>query len=167
MTAHLQDQQLADWILGTHDPKAARHVTHCDACRAAIDELDSHISDYRGIIASGTDCDQVFWSKQARSIHERLRARRITPLLRWACATMMMLVVCAVFLVARMPRLHQQVATSDSADEVLLQQVENDVARKYPMALAPAALIAVERDGALAGNGTTSLNNAPHKEQDR
>lgn len=167
MNAHLQDQQLADWILGTRDPEAARHVTHCDACRTSIDDLDSYISDYRDTIASETDRDQIFWSQQATAIHNRLGARRFTPVLRWACATMMMLVVSAMFLVTRMPLPQQQVATSDSADDVLLQQVENDVAREYPIALAPAALIAEERDGALASGGTTSLNNATHKEQDR
>jgi hypothetical protein len=167
MNAHLQDQQLADWILGTRDPDAAHHVAHCDACRASINDLDSCISDYRDNIASETDREPIFWTKQARAIHDRLRARRFTPALRWAYATLIMLVVSAMFLVTRMPRPHQPAATSDSADDVLLQQIENDVAREYPIALAPAALIAEERDGALASGGTSSLNNATHKEEDR
>jgi hypothetical protein len=167
MNAHLQDQQLADWILGTRNPESARHVAHCDACCALVDDIDSYIRDYRDSIASKTDREQIFWTQQARAIHDRLRARRFTPVRRWAYATMMMLVVSAMFLVTRMPRPHQPVATSDSADDVLLQQIENDVAREYPIALAPAALIAEERDGALASVGTSSLNNATHKEQDR
>jgi hypothetical protein len=167
MNAHLQDQQLADWILGARDHETAHHVAHCEACRAAIDDLDGHISDYRDRIASEADRDQIFWTRQARSIHNRLRAPRFTPVLRWACATMMMLVVSAAFLVTRVPRPQQPVVTSDSADDVLLQQIESDVAREYPAALAPAALIAEEREGALAGGGTSSLNNATHKEQDR
>ena len=167
MNAHLQDQQLADWILGTRDPEAAHHVAHCEACRTSIDDLDSYISDYRDTIASETDREQIFWTQQAMAIHDRLRARRFTPVLRWAYAAIIVLVLCAAFLVTRVPRPRQQVVTGNSSDDVLLQQVENDVAREYPIALAPAALIAEERDGALAAGGTSSVNNATHKEQDR
>jgi hypothetical protein len=167
MNAHLHDQQLVDWILGTREPEAARHVSRCDACRAEIDGLDTYISDYRHGIASETDREPVFWTQQARAIHDRLRVRRFTPVLRWAYATIMVLVLSAMFLVTRMPPPRQPVVTSDPADDVLLQQIENDVAREYPIALAPAALIAEERDGALAGGGRSSLNNATNKEQDR
>ncbi|MGB9103682.1 MAG: hypothetical protein WCC59_02895 [Terriglobales bacterium] len=167
MTAHLNDEQLAQWTLGDHDPEAVQHLAQCDACRTSIDALDSSISDYRDAIASETDREPIFWIQQARAIHDRLRARRFTPVLRWAYAATMVLVLCAAFLVTQMPRPQQQVVTSNSADDVLLQQVENDAAREYPIALAPAALLAEERDGALARGATSSINNATHKEQDR
>ena len=167
MTAHLNDEQLAQWMLGDHDPEAVQHLAQCDACRTSIDDLESSISDYRDTIASETDRGQIFWTRQALAIQDRLRARRFAPPLRWACAAIIVLVLCAAFLVTRMPRPPQQAATSNSADDVLLQQVENDVVREYPIALAPAALLAEERDSALATGGTSSLNQATHKEQDR
>ena len=167
MTAHLNDEQLAQWMLGDHDPDAALHLAHCDACRASIDDMETRIGNYRDAVLSYSGRGPIFWTRQALAIHERVRARRFTPVLRWAYSAMVILVLCAAFLVTRVPRPQQQIATSDSADDALLQQIENDVAREYPIALAPAALIAEERDGALAGGGTTSLNNATHKEHDR
>ena len=167
MTAHLNDEQLAQWMLGDHDSEAAHHLTHCYACRASIEELDRSISDYRDTIVSETDRGQIFWTKQALAIQDRLRARRYGPALRWAYAATMILVLCGAFLVTQVLRPQQQAVTSNSADDVLLQQVENDAAREYPIALAPAALLAEERDSALATGGTFSSNNATHKEQDQ
>ena len=167
MTAHFNDEQLAQWMLGDYDPDAAHHLAYCDACRASIDDMETRIGNYRDAVLSYSGRGPIFWTRQALAIHERVRARRFTPVLRWAYSAMVILVLCAAFLVTRVPRPQQQIATSDSADDALLQQIENDVAREYPIALAPAALIAEERDGALAGGGTTSLNNATHKEQDR
>jgi hypothetical protein len=167
MTAHINDEQLAQWMLGDHDPDAAHHLAHCDACRTSIDDMETRIGNYRDAVLSYSGRGQIFWTRQELAIYERVRARRFTPVLRWAYAATAILVLCAAFLVTRMPRPHQQVVINDSADDVLLQQVENDMAREYPIALAPAALIAEERDGALANGGTSSLNNATHREQDR
>jgi hypothetical protein len=167
MTAHFNDEQLAQWMLGNHDPDAARHLAYCDACRASIDDLETHIGNYRDAVLSDSGRGQIFWTRQELAIHERVRARRSTPVLRWAYAATVILVLCAAFLVARVQRPQQQVVTSNSADDVLLQQVENDLAREYPMALAPAALIAEERDGALARGGTSTSNQSIQKEQDR
>jgi hypothetical protein len=166
MTAHFNDEQLAQWMLGDRDPDAALHLAHCDACRASIDDMEKRISNYRDAILSYSDRGQIFWTKQALAIHQRVRERRFFPPLRWAYVAITVLVLCAALLVTRVPRPQPQV-TKNFDDDVLLQQVENDVAREYPIALAPAALIAEERDGALASGGTSSLNNATHKEQDR
>jgi hypothetical protein len=166
MTAHLNDEQLAQWMLGDHDPEAAHHLTQCDACRASIDELECSIRDYRDSIVSEAERGQIFWTKQGLAIRDRVRARRFGPPLRWAYAATMALVLGAALLVIQTPRPQQPVVTSNSADDALLQQVENDVARQYPIALAPAALIAEERDGAVSANNTTSVN-AIDKEQDR
>jgi hypothetical protein len=167
MTVHFNDEQLAQWMLGDHDPDAAHHLAHCDACRASIDDMETRIGNYRDAVLSYSGRGQIFWTKQALAIQDRLRARRFGPQLRWAYAATMVLVLCAAFLVTQMPRPQQQVVTSNSADDVLLQQVENDAAREYPIALAPAALLAEERDSALATGGTSSLNQATHKEQDQ
>ena len=129
MTAHLNDERLAQWVLGDHDADAAHHLAHCDACRASVVEVGTYIGNYRDAVLSGSDRAQIFWAKQRRAVHERLRERRLIPVLRWAYAATMVLVLCAAFLVTRMPRPQRQVVTPDSADDVLLQQIENDVAR--------------------------------------
>ena len=166
MTAHLNDEQLAQWMLGDHDSETGRHLADCGVCRSSIDDVDRSIADYRNAILSETDRGQIFWTKQALAIRDRLRGRRFGPPLRWAYAATMALVLCAAFLVTEIPRPQQQLVTSNSADDVLLRQVENDVAREYPIALAPAALIAEEQDGALSARNTTSVN-AIDKEQVR
>jgi hypothetical protein len=167
MTAHLNDEELAHWVLGDRDADAEHHLAHCGACRETVEHVNTYIGNHRDAVLSASERPQIFWAKQTRAIDERLCECRPMPLLRWAYAVTMILVLCATFLVTRIPHPQQRGVTSDSADEVLLLQVENDVAREYPIALAPAALIADERDGVLSTSDETSFNHAIHKEQDR
>ena len=51
-----------------------------------------------------------------------------------------------------------QRANNDAADDVLLQQVQSDIGRDYPAALAPAVLIDEERNSALSAGAKQSSN---------
>ena len=66
----------------------------------------------------------------------------------------MVLVVSAAFLLTR-PQPVQH-ANNDAADDVLLQQVQSDLGRDYPAALAPAVLIDEERNSALSASAERS-----------
>jgi hypothetical protein len=68
----------------------------------------------------------------------------------------MVLVVSAAFLLTR-PQPVQR-ANDDAADDVLLQQVQSDIERDYPAALAPAVLIDEERNSALSAGAGQSSN---------
>jgi hypothetical protein len=69
----------------------------------------------------------------------------------------MVLVVSAALLLTRAPQPVQQ-ANNDAADDVLLQQVQSDIERNYPAALAPAVLINEERNSALSASAKRSSN---------
>ena len=60
---------------------------------------------------------------------------------------MVMVLIAALFL-TRTPNPPQNSATED-ADNALLQEVQGDLAREVPRALAPAVLIAEERNAIL------------------
>jgi hypothetical protein len=51
-----------------------------------------------------------------------------------------------------------QQANNDAADDVLLQQVQSDIERDYPAALAPAVLIDEERNSALSASAKRNSN---------
>jgi len=61
---------------------------------------------------------------------------------------MVMVLITAIFL-TRPPNPPQNKATED-ADKVLLQEVQRDLGREFPEALAPAVLIAQERNEILS-----------------
>ncbi len=167
MNAHLDDSQFAQWILGERTPEAARHLAECDACRAGIENTNAYLQEYRKAVLSLGAQNPGFWTRQRQAVREGIRPRRRAAVLRWAYAATMVLIVFAAFLLTRVSPSQTHAIGSNVADDVLLQEIENDINRDYPAALAPAALLAEERNAALAAAGEASSNSATHKEQDR
>ena len=91
------------------------------------------------------------------AIKQRLTRHHFAPYVRWVAMAAMVLVVSAAFLLTRTPQPVQQ-ANNDAADDVLLQQVQSDIERDYPAALAPAVLIDEERNSALSASAKRSSN---------
>ena len=90
-------------------------------------------------------------------IRQRLARHHFAPYVRWVATAAMVLVVSAALLLTRAPQPAQQ-ANNDAADDVLLQQVQSDLGRDYPAALAPAVLIDVERNSALSASAKQNSN---------
>jgi len=151
MNAHLNEQQFGELILGTRDQEIAGHIEACDVCRAEAEGVRSAISDCRGLAQEAAERDEIFWARQRLAIKQRLTRHHFAPYVRWVAMAAMVLVVSAAFLLTRTPQPVQQ-ANNDAADDVLLQQVQSDIERDYPAALAPAVLIDEERNSALSAS---------------
>ena len=156
MNAHLNEQQFGELILGTGNEEIARHIEACDLCRVEADSVRTAISAHRELANNTTARDEIFWARQRRAIRQRLARPRFVPHVRWVAAAAMVLVVSAAFLLTR-PQPVQR-ANDDAADDVLLQQVQSDIERNYPAALAPAVLIDEERNSALSAGAEQSSN---------
>ncbi len=151
MNNHLSEDQITEWMLGTRDDFVSRHLETCRTCSVAAEDLRSAISCFRDSIHATAQRDNSFWKEQQLAIRERVSDWY--PL-HWAwVVAMVMVLITAVFL-TRTPNPPQNKATED-ADKALLQEVQADLAREVPKALAPAVLIAEERSDILTNKEQT------------
>jgi hypothetical protein len=158
---HLSEDQITEWVLGTRDEYVRRHLAACDACSVEAEELQSTISSFRDSIHATAQRDQSFWRNQQLAIREQLSARGWYPL-HWAWAVAMVMVLITAIFLTRPPNAPQNNASED-ADNALLQQVQGDLAREVPEALAPAVLIAEERNEILTNQVVRQSQNLQKK----
>jgi anti-sigma factor RsiW len=148
MDSHLSEDQITEWVLGARDELVLRHLETCHACSAEAQQLRSSISGFRDAIHAAAQGDQSFWRHQQLAFRERVSAKDWYPL-HWAwLVAMVMVLISAVFL-TRTPNAPQN-HSSEDADNALLKAVQGDLGREVPQALAPAVLIAQERNEILA-----------------
>jgi len=148
MKPHLSEQEMAEWLLGS-STEAERHFRDCPDCYAEAEALRARIRLGRQWVNTKADRTEVFWARQRRLIQERIAHRQSVCFLRRAVLAAAAVLLCAALLLTRSPQ-PPVLAGDDAADNALLQQVESDVARDYPSALAPAVLLRQERSAALA-----------------
>jgi anti-sigma factor RsiW len=161
---HLSEDQITECVLGTSDEYVRRHLETCDACSFETEELRRTISSFRDSIHATAQHDQSFWRNQQLAIREQVSARDWYPL-HWAWVAAMAMVLIAAILLTRTPNTPQNKATED-ADKVLLQEVQGDLAREVPEALAPAVLIAEERNEILTSKDTPQTKSALKKRRE-
>jgi anti-sigma factor RsiW len=160
---HLSEDQITEWVLGTKDEFVRRHLEACEACSVEAEELRSTISHFRDSVHAAAQRDQSFWRNQQLAIRERLSARDWYPL-HWGWAVAMVIVLIAAIFLTRPPNSPQNNA-ADDADRVLLQEVQGDLGREVPQALAPAVLIAEERNEILTNGVNQQTENTLEKEK--
>ena len=161
MNNHLSEDQMTEWVLGTRDEYVLRHLETCQACSVEVEELRSTISSFRDAIHATAQSDQSFWRDQQLALRERVSERDWYPL-HWAWAVVMVIVLITAIFLTRTPNTRQNYA-SDDADNALLQEVQGDLAREVPEALAPAVLIAQERNEVLTNGVIRHIEAVPKK----
>jgi hypothetical protein len=176
MNAHLHDRAIADLILGTGNHEMARHLDTCAVCRDNANDLRNAIACCRESIHAEAECDEIFWTKQRLAIRQRIVApvsMRSFPRIA-IVALVMVLVLFAAFLLVRRPQSTRlaikevpRQMTNDAADDALLQQVQADVDRAFPIALEPAGLISQERGLAVSAASAAEPRHSNVKEQEQ
>ena len=161
MNNHLSEDQITEWVLGTSGEFVLRHLETCPACSVEAEELRRTISNFRDSVHTTAQRDQSFWRNQQLALRERVSARDWYPL-HWAWAAAMVMVLIAAIFLTRAPNTPQNYASED-ADKALLQEVQGDLAREVPEALAPAVLIAEERNEILTNKVVRQTETMPKK----
>lgn len=152
MNAHLSEDQVTEFMLGTSDEVARRHLETCGACCLEVEELRRAVCDFRDSVHAAAERDQNFWSRQQIELRSQISASDWS-FLHWVWVAAMVMVLIAAIFLAR-PRNLAPLSATEDADKALLQQVQGDLGRDVPQALAPAVLIAEERNGILTNKVT-------------
>ncbi len=117
------------------------------------EELKNDLRIFRDSLRGAVEKTDTFWAKQRAGIMEKLQssvpvsARR--PALLWAPA-LVVVVLCLFLFVEKSKAPTPDIAAG--SDQTLLVDVERALERRYPEALAPAALIAWEIEHASRAN---------------
>jgi hypothetical protein len=152
VNSHLSDDQITEWVLGTSDEAILRHLETCHACSAEAEELQSTICSFHDALHATAERDQRFWGNQQLAFRERVSAKDWYPL-HWAWLVAMVMVLITAILLTRTPNAPQNYSNED-ADDALLRVIQGDLSREVPQALAPAVLIAEERNEILTKKTT-------------
>jgi hypothetical protein len=147
---HLSEDQIAEWVLGTCDDSVLRHLETCRGCSVEAEELRSALSGFRDALQATAQRDQSFWRNQQVAFRERAYARDWYPV-HWAWLVAMVMVLITALFLTRTPNTPRNYP-SDDADNALLNAVQGDLSREVPQALAPAVLIAEERNAILTNS---------------
>jgi hypothetical protein len=176
MNAHLDDRTIAELILGTGNGEIPQHLDTRAVCRDEANDLRNAIACCRESIHAEAERDEIFWTKQRLAIRQHIVAPVSVGLFpRIAIAALaMVLVVFAASLLVRRPQSTQlaikevpRQMTNDGADDALLQQVQADVERAFPIALEPAGLISQERSSAVSAASAAEPRHSNGKEQEQ
>jgi hypothetical protein len=140
---HLNDDQLAAFVV-EETPEFAAHTRSCAECAAKADALRAQLADFSSFVRANAERTNTFWWRQRSATAAPARS-----LTRWAMAAAAVVVAGAASLtfiqhtitpagpqpvnnaVVRQAPVQQPVS-----DEALLGEVQSDVLREYPDALA-------------------------------
>ena len=153
MNKHLSEEQITEWALGESGEPVLRHLEDCAVCSREAQELRNTLAGFRDAVHASAQRDPTFWRNQRFAVRERLSTNDWYPL-HWGWMVAMVAVLIAAILLARTPNVPKNYPSED-ADNALLQAVQGDLNRDVPQALAPAVLIAEERNEILSKRSLT------------
>jgi len=145
MNRHPSVDQVTEWLLGSSEKSVSHHLEACDVCRVEAESLRTALSAFRDSIHAMAQRDERFWKGQQLAITQRLTSKRWLQSPYWSWAAVSLMVMIAAALLIRTPKFPHQ-STVEDQDEILLQEVQGDIGLEFPEALAPAVLIAQERN---------------------
>jgi hypothetical protein len=136
---HLDTEQIVELASGAAGESAGRHGRECGECRERVERLQAGIAGTAARLRSQAEHDEAFWARQRAVIRSRAAGRRPARWLRYASTAVIALLLVAALLFSR-TRQPKPLPSDAPSDEVLLEQVESDLDRDVPQALAAAAL---------------------------
>ena len=164
---HLTDEQLSDWLAGEPTSETAVHLRQCESCQREAAALRDDISRYAIAVRRHAANAQESRMKRTPAPARDLTFHR----LRWAGATALALLLGAQTVWMLRPHAPtpapqsaahtaQPAAAQTISDDELLEEVNNDLNRDVPQALAPVSAITVARNrmaaSTVAGSGNVS-----------
>jgi hypothetical protein len=138
MTTHLSDIALAQWLEGQEDSAALQHLEACAACRKEAVDFRGKIGAFREALFTEGEEKEFTWVRPAEEPATWRPAWGIV--LAWSARAALAACLLAAVLWMGSPRPAPPAASSDAADNALLERIQADLSRQAPEALEPAEL---------------------------
>ena len=150
MNGHWSDEQMIAWTLGERNVAMAEHLAACEACRRELAELQGALAAYRGDVQGAAAGDDSRWLRIRAGV--AARANEPSHGLRWALSGGLALLALSSGLLVAPPQRHPSPVAHkvEMSDEQLLNEIQDDLSRSAPEALAPAETLQQERAALLA-----------------
>jgi hypothetical protein len=132
---HLENSAWAAWLAGEENLAALEHLGWCAACRKEATGLRRALAAFRETIHAAGETHEIAWVRPADDCAE---AGWRWAFMRWVPRAALAVCLLAAVLLMHSPRPAPPPASSDAADNALLQSIQNDLSRQVPSALAPA-----------------------------
>ena len=161
MKGHLSNDEFTEHLLGAGQSATEEHLASCAECRAEAERVASALGAYKMWAHEESEKQQSV-NVWAFSFAQPKHARR--GVLAWA-GTVGMTVIAAMLLLVLGnpdgsppkpvgPNVGHQVQLQEESDDQLLVEVQATLDRTVPRALAPAAILASERNRVIQETAT-------------
>ena len=162
MDTHLTSKQIAQLVTGNSPAEGEMHARKCEQCRESVAQLQDALRAVAMDARRSAERSPVDWARQRNTILARAHEQSLRPRL-WALATFAVMLLAAVLLVlapqpaSAPPQVaHQPTPAIAPADpDTLLAQVNDELERDTPAALAPVELLLQERSQLVAKDSGT------------
>ena len=151
MTQHWTDEQISAWVLGERNVGMAEHLAACEECRRELADVQGALASYRSDVQQKAAADDYRWVRIRAAVAGRA-AERVQGL-RWAFTGALALLALSLGLLVTPPQRHpvqRAQAPVQMSDEQLLNEIQDDLSRSAPSALAPVETLQQERAAVLA-----------------
>jgi hypothetical protein len=146
---HWTDEQMSAWVLGERNVAMAEHLAACDECRRELAKLQGALAGYRNDVQQSVAADDYRWVRIRAGVASR--AEHGSRGLRWALTSGLALLALSLGLLVTPHRnAVPPVVPVQMSDEQLLNEIQDDLSRSAPEALAPAETLQQERAAVLA-----------------
>jgi hypothetical protein len=138
MMGHLQENQFAGWVMGENDESALSHLEGCGDCRREAMDFRDQLAAFRQAIFAAGEERHIRWTMPVTESEKRSPA--LVQIIRWAPRAAFAALVLGLALTVGTHRRAsvEQPEAMDAADNALLVDIESDLSRSAPAALAPA-----------------------------
>ncbi len=138
ITGHLQDRTFANWAMDPTDAVAVVHLNECESCRKEAVEFRDSLGAFReALVAASESCTLKWVGPDGREFEPR-RESLTLEILTWAPRLVLATLVVALALVTFRPKPVAPPPAANVDDQALMTQIEQDLSRPAPQALAAA-----------------------------
>lgn len=155
---HLKDSVFAAWALDPGHENAIGHLEVCDECRREAVDFRQAMGALREGLHRTAEGRELSWMRPAKSEDSSLEHGEWRLLPRMVSVATLALILVLVTLAPRVPAPAPQAAASDTADNELLLQIQQDLNRRAPEALAPAEMLFADAGMTTSSAGNMNVN---------
>jgi len=133
MNLHLSSEHIAERLAGGGGFEAQRHEAACPDCRAELARMQTALEAFRRSVHAWTDREADIKIRSQSSLFAPHRPA--CPRLRWALASAVFALV--VFIPMHKAAIDRQREAQAAEDALLLERVNDHLARRAPLAMEP------------------------------